>query len=106
MIEHLLRGQRVIAIYPLLEDETCWLLAIDFDKCQWQADIGAEWAACDALSVPAVVERSRSGRGAQLWIFFDQPTAAALARNLGCALLTKAIAHHALRRLQRLPETV
>ncbi len=93
VIEHHLRGQRVIAIYPLLEDETCWLLAIDFDKSSWQADIGAVWTACDAFGVPAVVERSRSGRGAHLWIFFDQPVAAALARNLGCALLTKAIDH-------------
>lgn len=89
---HLL-GRRVIGIYPLLDNETCWLLAIDFDKSSWQADIGAVWRACDALGVPAAVERSRSGRGGHIWIFFDRPVAATIARNLGCALLTQAIDH-------------
>jgi hypothetical protein len=89
---HLL-GRQVIGIYPLLDDETCWLLAIDFDKSSWQADIGAVWRACDALGVPAAVERSRSGRGGHIWIFFDRPVAATIARNLGCALLTQAIDH-------------
>jgi hypothetical protein len=89
---HLL-GHHVIGIYPLLDDETCWLLAIDFDKSSWQADIDAVWRACDAIGVPASVERSRSGRGGHIWIFFDRPVAAATARNLGCALLTQAIDH-------------
>jgi superfamily II DNA or RNA helicase len=89
---HLL-GQQVIGIYPLLDDETCWLLAIDFDKSSWQDDIAAVWRACDTLGVPAAVERSRSGRGGHIWIFFDRPVAAAIARNLGCTVLTQAIDH-------------
>ena len=93
MLQSHLLGRRVIGIYPLLDDETCWLLAIDFDKSSWQADVAAVWQACDALGVPAAVERSRSGRGAHIWIFFERPVAAATARNLGCALLTKAIDH-------------
>ena len=76
---HLL-GQRVVGIYPLLDDETCWLLAIDFDKSTWQVDIEAVWRVCDALGIPASVERSRSGRGGHVWIFLDRPVAAATAR--------------------------
>ena len=87
---HLL-GQRVVGIYPLLEDETCWFLAIDFDKSTWQDDAVEVLRACDALGVPAALERSRSGRGGHIWIFFDGPIAAATARNLGCALLTRAL---------------
>lgn len=89
---HLL-GQRVIGIYPLLDDETCWFLALDFDKSTWQEDVREVWRACDALHVPAALERSRSGRGAHIWIFFDGPVAAATARNLGCVLLTRALDH-------------
>lgn len=89
---HLL-GQRVIGVYPLLEDETCWFLAIDFDKSTWQDDAVEVLLACDALGVPAALERSRSGRGGHVWIFFDGPIAASTARNLGCALLTKALDH-------------
>jgi hypothetical protein len=44
---HLL-GQRVVGVYPLLEDETCWFLAIDFDKSTWQDDAVEVLRACDA----------------------------------------------------------
>jgi superfamily II DNA or RNA helicase len=86
-----LTGQKVIGVYPLLEDETCWLLAIDFDKSSWQEDVREVLATCDYLGAPAALERSRSGRGAHLWVFFNSPVAAATARNLGCALLTRAL---------------
>ena len=87
---HLL-GHRVIGLYPLLKEETCWLLAIDFDKATWQADIAEVVRSCDELGVPASIERSRSGRGGHIWIFFESPVAAATARNLGSALLTDAL---------------
>ncbi len=93
MVHGHLLGRRVVGIYPLLDDETCSLLAIDFDKSTWQADIEAVWRVCDALGIPASVERSRSGRGGHVWIFLDRPVAAATARNLGCTLLTRAIDH-------------
>jgi superfamily II DNA or RNA helicase len=86
-----LTGQKVIGIYPLLEDETCWFLAIDFDKSTWQDDVREVLTTCEALGVPAALERSRSGRGGHVWIFFNSPVAAATARNLGCALLTRAL---------------
>ena len=87
---HLL-GRRVVGVYPMLEDETCWFLAIDFDKSTWQSDVAEVMRSCEELGVPASIERSRSGRGGHLWIFFDSPVSAATARNLGCALLTHAL---------------
>jgi len=87
---HLL-GHQVVGIYPLLEDETCCFLVIDFDKASWQSDVAEVIHSCNELGVPASLERSRSGRGAHLWIFFETPVPAATARNLGCTLLTAAL---------------
>ncbi|WP_088830505.1 TOTE conflict system archaeo-eukaryotic primase domain-containing protein [Paenibacillus tyrfis] len=80
---------RIIGVYPMLTDETCWFLAIDFDKQNWQQDASAVMKTCREMSVPAALERSRSGNGGHVWIFFKQPIDASLARKLGCALLTK-----------------
>ena len=60
-----------IGVYPLLPDETCCFLAADFDKRAWMEDLSAVRGTCRTLNVPAVVERSRSGNGAHLWIFFS-----------------------------------
>jgi superfamily II DNA or RNA helicase len=86
-----LNGRRTIGVYPLLSDETCWFLAADFDKEHWQDDVAAYLAACDLLGVPAALERSRSGNGAHVWLFFEAPVPAFQARKLGCILLTLAI---------------
>ncbi|MFL6260132.1 MAG: TOTE conflict system archaeo-eukaryotic primase domain-containing protein [Thermoanaerobaculia bacterium] len=87
-LDHL-RGRHVMGVYPLLEDETCWFLAIDFDKSSWQEDVGAFVETCRAVDVPVAVERSRSGNGAHVWFFFEAPVAASLARKTGCYLLTE-----------------
>jgi superfamily II DNA or RNA helicase len=84
-----LEGKVTIGIYPLLPDETCSLLAVDFDKSGWQQDAGAFLAACHRFNVPAALERSRSGNGGHIWFFFDRPVPAADARRLGAALLTR-----------------
>lgn len=84
-----LTGKQTIGIYPLLPDETCWFLALDFDKKSWMADACAFLAICRHFQVPAAVERSRSGNGAHVWTFFDRPVLATDARRLGCALLTR-----------------
>jgi hypothetical protein len=89
VIEDHLSGKHTIGIYPLLTDETCWLLAIDFDKKSWEQDALAFLTTCQELNVPAALERSRSGNGAHVWIFFDRAVAAATARKLGCAILTR-----------------
>jgi hypothetical protein len=77
-----------IGMYPLLADETCWLLAIDFDKESWMDDVAAFMETCQSYNVPAVLERSRSGKGGHVWIFFSEPINAGLARKLGTFLVT------------------
>lgn len=84
-----LSGKMTMGVYPLLTDETCWFLAADFDKQTWRDDVSAFRETCRACRVPAAVERSRSGNGAHVWIFFDRPVPASLARRLGSLLLTK-----------------
>jgi superfamily II DNA or RNA helicase len=88
VLDHL-RGRHVMGVYPLLDDETCWFLAIDFDKFSWQEDVGAFVETCGAMDVPVAVERSRSGNGAHAWFFLRAPVAASLARKMGCYLLTE-----------------
>lgn len=87
-----LQGRHVIGVYPLLEDETCWFLAADFDKAEWMQDVAAFVSTCTEFDVPAAVERSRSGIGAHVWIFFASPVPAAVARTMGCYLLTETMA--------------
>jgi hypothetical protein len=58
-----LKGEHTIGIYPLLRNEACWFLAVDFDKKGWQLDASAFLATCRGLNVPAALERSRSGNG-------------------------------------------
>lgn len=85
-------GQPFVAgVYPLLLDETCFFLAIDFDKAGWQEDSLAFMKACRRLDLPAALERSRSGRGGHVWLFFEEAVPAALARRLGSHLLTEAM---------------
>jgi hypothetical protein len=86
-----LEGASVLGVYPLQLDETTAFLAIDFDKASWRDDVRAVSTSCDILGIPHAVERSRSGNGAHLWVFFDRLIPAALARNLGCIILTAAI---------------
>lgn len=78
-----------IGIYPLLRDETCWFLALDFDRSTWHQDALAFLETCRDHSIPAGLERSRSGNGGHIWIFFDSPVPASSARKLGSFLLTE-----------------
>jgi superfamily II DNA or RNA helicase len=84
-----LRGRYVMGIYPLLADETCWFLAVDFDERTWAEDVTAFVETCRRAGLPAAVERSRSGNGAHVWFFFSAPVAAATARKVGCYLVTE-----------------
>ena len=85
------RGEREVTVgaYPLLPNESCWFLAADFDKASWEADALAFVQTCRAFHVPAALERSRSGTGGHVWVFFAEPIAAPLARRLGSFLLTQ-----------------
>jgi len=83
------RGSRFVAgVYPMLRDHTVWFLAIDFDKVCWADDARALLETCRAKSVPAALERSRSGNGGHVWIFFAEPVSARIARQLGSSLIT------------------
>lgn len=84
-----LDGNIVAGVYPLLQNETCHFLACDFDKKNWQDDSRAFMETCANNNVPAYLERSRSGNGGHIWIFFAEPVSAALARQLGLYLLTE-----------------
>jgi hypothetical protein len=84
-----LSGKQTLGVYPLLLDDTCWFLAVDFDKKTWREDAAAFRETCNTLGVPASVECSRSGNGAHIWIFFERPVPAGLARRLGSLLLTR-----------------
>jgi len=83
-----------IGVYPMLADETCWFLAVDFDKETWQRDVSAFLATCNSMRVPAVLERSRSGNGGHVWVFFSEPVPAASARRLGALILTETMETH------------
>lgn len=91
VIDGHLRGRHTVGVYPMLADETCWFLAADFDKTTWRYDAAAFLQACAARGVPAALERSRSGQGAHVWIFFAEPTLASVARRLGAHLVTEAM---------------
>ena len=84
-------GQDVIGLYPILADDTCYFLAIDFDDGAWQENVTAVRSVCGEWEIPCGVERSRSGEGAHLWVFFEDAIPCATARKLGSALLTAAM---------------
>ena len=88
VLKHL-KGEITIGIYPLLPDDSCNFLAIDFDKKTYEKDVMAFWNICDELNIPVYVEKSRSGNGAHIWIFFEESIPAKIARKMGNILLTK-----------------
>ena len=84
------RGKDFVAgVYPLFFDDTCSFLAVDFDDENWSTDALAFIASCRDCDVPVALERSRSGNGGHVWLFFSEPVAAADARRLGTLLLTR-----------------
>ncbi|MEZ8095519.1 hypothetical protein ACED51_15595 [Photobacterium swingsii] len=86
-----LSGKIVVGLYPLCQDSRSHLLAIDFDKSDWQESIKATSKACLAFNIPHAIEISRSGNGAHLWVFFSEPISAKTIRQLGFLILDKAM---------------
>ena len=84
-----LRGTHIMGVYPLLPDDSCRFLAVDFDGMSWQEDVSSFVDTCKAHGFPTAVERSRSGQGAHAWFFFAASLPAAEARSLGCFLITE-----------------
>ncbi|MCI8521278.1 MAG: DEAD/DEAH box helicase family protein [Clostridia bacterium] len=98
VIEKHLSGTITAGVYPLLKDETCRFAAIDFDDENWQKDINAVFSLCKKHLIPAYIERSRSGSGGHLWIFFSENIPASLARTLcGCILSTAMNDRHEIK---------
>lgn len=87
-----LDGRKILGLYPLLPDSTCYLLVVDFDKKDWRADAKDFIDSCRELGIPVSLEISRSGNGAHAWIFFDVAVSATKARRLGSAILSHACA--------------
>ena len=95
-----LAGLHTVGVYPLLEDDTCYFLAVDFDEAEWRDDVQAFKRACDELGVPVAMEISRSGRGAHAWIFFASRVQARDARRLGTAIISHTCASTRQLRLE------
>ncbi|RKT42733.1 TOTE conflict system archaeo-eukaryotic primase domain-containing protein [Thiocapsa rosea] len=83
-----LTGKDTVGVYPLLDDGTCYFLAVDFDDEDWDKDARAFVRSCDELGVPVTLEISRSGQGAHAWLFFSDKVSARDARRLGTAIIS------------------
>jgi hypothetical protein len=82
-----LAGEHTIGVYPLLEDDTCYFLAIDFDEAEWREDARPS-PVCDRTRRSGCARDSRSGNGAHAWIFFADRVSARDARRLGTAIIS------------------
>lgn len=110
LLKHLLGEKEdctdVLGVYPLLKDSTCRFLVFDFDNHEkdayknddantdelWKSEVDSLRNICKRANIDHLVERSRSGRGAHLWIFFRTALPASLARSFGYALLDRGAA--------------
>ena len=82
-----LEGKKTIGIYPLLEDNTSYFIAVDFDKEKWKNTILKLQHCCSEYGIPSYIERSRSGNGGHLWMFFEEPVPAEQSRKIMFELL-------------------
>lgn len=89
IVKHL-NGKQLIGIYPLLKDNTSWFIAADFDKENWIEECRIFINFCKEKDIPAYLERSRSGKGGHVWIFFDQPYPAIRSRKIFISILEQA----------------
>lgn len=83
-----LAGKHTVGVYPLLEDDSCYFLAMDLDEADWREDARAIMLSCAELGIPAALEISRSGKGAHVWVFFVSRVSARDARRLGSAIIS------------------
>jgi len=83
-----LAGEHTVGVYPLLEDDCCYFVAVDFDEADWREDARAFMGSCEVLGIPAALEISRSGCGAHAWVFFAGRVSARDARRLGTAIIS------------------
>lgn len=89
LLKHI-EGEQVVGIYPLLKDNTSWFIVADFDKQNWMEESKIFEAACHKKGIPAYLERSRSGKGGHVWIFFNQAYPAIRSRKIVISILEQA----------------
>ena len=94
-----LHGEQLIGIYPLLKDNTSLFIAADFDKQNWKEECLLFLKVCAEKGIPAYLERSRSGEGGHVWIFFEKPYPAIRSRKILTTLL--ATSRHIIQYLIR-----
>ncbi|MBR0575058.1 DEAD/DEAH box helicase family protein [Proteiniclasticum sp. BAD-10] len=90
-IEGHLLGKYVLGLYPMTQDDTCYLLVMDFDESTWKEEVRAVQEVCRQFQIPVYAERSRSGNGCHLWFFFQEEMKASVARKFGISLLSEAM---------------
>jgi superfamily II DNA or RNA helicase len=88
LISHLV-GHETLGVYPMLDDQTCYFLAFDFDDQSWKADVINLSNTLKKENISYLIEISRSGKGAHLWLFFEHPVLAKDARRFGRYILTR-----------------
>ncbi len=89
LLKHL-QGEQLIGLYPLLKDNTSWFIAADFDEDNWSEECKTFIKTCGSKNIPAYLERSRSGKGGHVWIFFEQNYSAFKSRSIFKSLLEEA----------------
>jgi hypothetical protein len=72
VLKHL-NGEKLIGVYPLLEDNSSWFIAADFDKEKWAQECISLVNILSENGIPAYLERSKSGRGGHVWVYVQQP---------------------------------
>ena len=89
LVEHL-KGDTTLGIYPLLSDNTSFFIVADFDEGNWQDAILKLYDICIKHGLAPVIERSRSGNGGHLWLFFEENIPAFQSRKVMIDLLLQA----------------
>lgn len=89
-IQNHLSGKETVGVYPLLEDNSCHFIAADFDEANWRDSILKLYSTLIKFEIPAYIERSRSGNGGHLWVFFEENLPAEQTRKFMFELLREA----------------
>ncbi len=89
IIKHL-EGEQLIGLYPLLKDNTSRFIAADFDEDNWAEECKTFIEICSSKNIPAYLERSCSGKGGHVWVFFEENYSAFKSRNIFKSLLEEA----------------